>query len=331
MEQKSKNQPWLSVLIPTYNGETYLATALNSILIQNDSNIECIIVDDGSTDTTHSIINSYCDKLPIKFLRKKRIGNTMKNTNVALLEARGEYICILHQDDIWLENRLKVLKKLTQEYPQIGLFLHSALYINDKGKRIGKLTCPLSPYPQKNSPQTMLERLLIQNFIALPAPIFKRTLALEVSGMDENLWYTYDWDLWLKLAAHGETLYYREPLCGLRIHKHSQTSTRTLDVNDIKNQLLYVFNKHYSKLEMQKQKNKTILKAGLFSIEANVAAAKFFHTKKALSPMLFSQFIALGPSGIYRYFRDSRILERTISRREIKRIFLRSDNVENAL
>src|SRR5690349_19596597 len=121
MERKC--QPWLSVLMPTYNGRLYLPFALNSIVAQEDDDIECIAVDDGSTDETLSILNSFEDKLSIKNLARERQGNWVGNTNYALSLARGEYVCFLHQDDLWLKDRLYLMKQLAEQFPKVVLLL----------------------------------------------------------------------------------------------------------------------------------------------------------------------------------------------------------------
>ncbi|MGL5806383.1 MAG: glycosyltransferase family 2 protein, partial [Xenococcaceae cyanobacterium] len=91
-------QLWLSVLIPTYNGANYLASALDSIIAQKETafeGIEYIIVDDGSTDETLKIINSYQDKLPLKIIQRQRQGNWVANTNYALSVASADRVCFL--------------------------------------------------------------------------------------------------------------------------------------------------------------------------------------------------------------------------------------------
>ena len=86
-------QPWLSAIIPTYNGSKYLASALNSVVVQQDDEIECVVIDDGSTDDTLEIVKSYQDKLNIKLITKARAGNWVANTNYALSMASGK-ICL---------------------------------------------------------------------------------------------------------------------------------------------------------------------------------------------------------------------------------------------
>ena len=69
------------------------------------------------------------------------------------------------------------------------------------------------------------QALLVQNSIAMPAPIFDRQTYRNVGGLDESLWYTPDWDLWLKLAAAGPARYDPYPRTAFRIHGHSLTMT----------------------------------------------------------------------------------------------------------
>ena len=80
----------------------------------------------------------------------------------------------------------------------------------------------------------MVERLLVQNFIAIPAPLFRRDQALSVGGLDARLWYAADWDFWLKLAAMGPTVYSPRPLAGFRIHSQSQTITRAGQMDEVR-------------------------------------------------------------------------------------------------
>ncbi len=307
-------QPWLSVLIPTYNGEDYLPSALDSIVAQGDTNIECIIVDDCSTDSTLSILKSYTDKLPIKILELSRKGNWVANTNHALSVASGEYVCFLHQDDLWRRGRLKIMKGLIEQYPKINLFLHPICFVDTKENRLGLWRCPLPSYPLIVDATTMIERLLVQNFISIPAPIFKREIALKVDGLDEDLWYTADWDFWLKVASHGETIYYPEPLAAFRIHGDSQTILRSTRIQDFHKQLEIVLEKHLALWKPSKHFKKSTLEAARFSIEVNTTLAGMIHGEKTNLFKLIYSFLTLGPLGWHQYLRDSRIWERVSAR-----------------
>ncbi len=238
------NKPWLSVLMPVYNGEKFIQAALDSVLAQGDRDIECIVVDDGSTDATVSLVNSYKEKIPIKFFQKEHAGNWAANTNYALSAATGDYACILHQDDLWLEGRSRVIKGLIEKHPETNLFLNPSWFIDEKGKRLGLWRCPLPAYPAVINAELMIERLLIQNFVSIVAPVFKREPALKAGGLDEKLWLTPDWDFWLKLAASGKIMYYPDPLSAFRVHRISQTIISSKDIIDYSGQLKIVLERH---------------------------------------------------------------------------------------
>lgn len=306
--------PWLSVLIPTYNGETYLPYTLDSILKQRDSSIECIIVDDGSTDATLSIIEAYKAKLPIKLFRMERKGNWVANTNHALSVATGEFACFLHQDDIWLDHRLSVMKKVINQSPGAGIYIHASNFIDHMGRYLGVWRCPLRPVPERIAPTAMIGKLLIQNFIPILAPIFRRDLALDVGGMEETLWYTADWDFWLKISSCSETIYCPVPLSGYRVQSTSQTFVRSSYTEDFKDQLEKAFQNNLSRWDVSDATKNKVSKIAYFSIEVNTALAGIYHGEEInLTSLLFS-FILLGPMGWYRYLQNSRIWERASAR-----------------
>lgn len=307
-------QLWLSVLIPTYNGEDYLPSTLDSIILQDDPNIECIIVDDQSTDSTPSLIRAYTDKLPIKTAPRSNRGNWPANTNQALSVARGEYICILHQDDIWLKDRLQILKNLSEKYPDINLFLHPSWFIDAKGKRLGLWRCPLPNYPFLVDAGLMMERLLVQNFISMPGHMIKREIALKVGGLDEELLYPSDWDFWLKISSFGKIMYYPKPLSEYRLHQVSQTVVRSKRSQDFQKQLDLVLERHLNCWNTNNRVKKSTQKVARFSIEINTALAGMLHKNKVNFFKILCSFLALGPLGWHRYLRDSRIWERLSAR-----------------
>ncbi len=307
-------KPWLSVISPIYNGEKYLSQALDSILIQKDDDIECIVVNGESTDATMSILNSYQDKLPLKIFQKERKDNWVVKTNYALSLAAGDYVCFLHHDDYWLKDRLKIMKGLSGQFPDATLFLHPSYFIDVHGNNVGTWKCPLPFYPKIINSNLMLERLLVQNFISILGPVFKREAALKVGGLDESLWYTADWDFWLKIASCGDALYYPKPLSGFRIHPGSQTIVGSSHTQNFQEQLESVANKHLSHWEAPDPIKKEVGKIIFFSNRVNSTLASTLHGEKYDFWGLLSSFLLLGPLGWHRYLRDSRIWERTVAR-----------------
>ena len=307
-------KPWLSVISPIFNGEAYLSSALDSIVLQGDNNIECIAVDGESTDSTLSILKSYQDKLPMRILQRERSTNWVIKTNYALSLARGEYICFLHHDDLWFSDRLKIMKQLTEQFPEAVLLLHPSIFLDNKGNNLGTWNCPLPALPDIIKPDLMIERLLVQNFISILGPVFKREAALKVNGLDESLWYTADWDFWLKIAGCGDSLYFPKPLSGFRVHPSSQTIVRSSGSRDFREQLEIVATKHFAQWQGSEYLKQRLRKVVDFSMEVNIALAGSAHGQKTNLLALLVDFILLGPSGWDRYIRDSRIWERVAAR-----------------
>lgn len=117
MKHKS---PFVSVVMPVYNREKYVAQAIQSILVQSFSNFEFIIVDDGSTDSTLEILKSFNDKR-IKLIRKNKNSGNYSARNKGMQLATGKYICVMDSDDIALPNRIKVQYDFMEANKQFGL------------------------------------------------------------------------------------------------------------------------------------------------------------------------------------------------------------------
>lgn len=306
-------QPWLSVIIPTYNGSKYLAAALDSVVVQQDSKIECVVIDDGSTDDTLTIVEDFQNRLNIKLITKARAGNWVVNTNHALSLASGEYACFLHQDDLWLEGRLEQVKRAIAAYPQASMYLHDSVFIDESGKPLGLWRCPLKSKRRIISAEEMVEKLLVQNFVAIPAPVFKRSAALDLGGLSDELWYTADWDFWLKLATLGDACYIPKSLAAFRVHGDSQTIRRSSSIAEFRQQMRSVVDKH-----LTERANKEVGKVAFFSTEVNTTLAAIVHGESPNLLKLALDFILLTPTGWWRYWQDSRIQERISARLKAK-------------
>ena len=112
----SKTQ--LSVIIPVYNGERYLAEAIDSVLAQNHRSIEVIIVDDGSTDGTALIAKNYGSY--ISYCKQPNLGTAAAKNRGADL-ACGEYLAFLDADDLWPEDRIRVQLKAFDAHPDVDI------------------------------------------------------------------------------------------------------------------------------------------------------------------------------------------------------------------
>jgi len=306
------SHPWLSVIVPTYNGAPYLGATLASIERQAGDGVEVIAVDDGSADATPAILAEYARRLPLRVFLRPRVGNWVASTNYGLSVARGDYACFLHQDDVWLPDRLRVLRRLVDDEPGVALFLHPARYIDHGGQQVGLWRCPLQA--GKLRPDVVVERLLVQNFIAVPAPLFARAAALRAGGLDEGLWYTADWDFWLRLAAAGPAVYYPRPLAAFRIHALSQTARGVSRADEMRRQIEQVLDKHLGPWEARCPGRAEVGRVARISAAVNHALACSAHGRRPDWLALARRFFALGPAGWWRFLRDSRIVERVPAR-----------------
>src|SRR5437867_2556724 len=109
--------PCVSVVIPVYNGERYLADAIQSVLDQTYENFEVIVVDDGSTDESAAVAKRFGEA--IRYVHQAN-GGVSKARNTGIAEARGVYLAFLDQDDLWLPDKLSVQVAYLDSHPEVG-------------------------------------------------------------------------------------------------------------------------------------------------------------------------------------------------------------------
>jgi glycosyltransferase involved in cell wall biosynthesis len=269
-------------------------------------------VDDGSTDTTLTILADYARRLPLTVLTR-RVGNWAANTNLGLEQAQGEWACFLHQDDLWRPGRLAAVRRALAAGPTPALLLHAADFIEPAGRPVGRWRCPLPPGAGGSAPAQTAARLLVQNFVPLPAALFRRADALRVGGLDPELWFTADWDFWLKLAAVGPTRYLPAALAAFRLHPASQTVTRSDRSAAFRRQYETVREKHLSRWRDHLAYPERVAAAARLAVEVNVALAARHHGE----PVDWRRLLmaaGVGP-GTWGYFvRNSRVVERVLAR-----------------
>ncbi len=144
MPNSIKKTPLVSVIMPVYNGEVFLAEAIKSILAQTYKNIELIIVDDASKDQTWSIVQHFRRKYPKKIFctRMRKNGGPTAATNNGFLKSKGEFIAVMDSDDISHQKRLAKQVAFLQKNPDVIVVGTQAKVINREGKVIGKKNFP---------------------------------------------------------------------------------------------------------------------------------------------------------------------------------------------
>jgi glycosyltransferase involved in cell wall biosynthesis len=120
----------VSVVIPTYNRENYICSAINSVLQQSMADIEIIVVDDGSTDNTKKKIEKYFDK--IKYIYTQN-GGPAHARNIGMEQAQGDYIAWLDSDDLYYPFKIELQTKILDEFQDIGLVYRDFSAFSEEG------------------------------------------------------------------------------------------------------------------------------------------------------------------------------------------------------
>jgi glycosyltransferase involved in cell wall biosynthesis len=308
------DQPWLSVIMPTFNGAAFVSDALQSVARQHDGTIEVVAVDDGSTDATRAILSDYSRRLPVTVIERRHSGNWVESTALGMSAARGEYLCWLHQDDLWRPQRLAALRRLTSAFPDAAFIVHPSWYIDASGRRIGYWHCPLPRVRRPLGKLEVLERLLVQCFVATPATLFRADAATEVGAPDARLTYSADWDYWLRLAELGRTVYHPTPLACFRIHAASQTIASIGEADERRAQESSVLERHLAEFESRHAEGRRVADVARFSVNLNHALACAVAGRNLAWRSLSADFARLGVFGWQRLLRDSRVIERCLSR-----------------
>jgi hypothetical protein len=303
--------------MPVYNGENFISAALESVRAEGTDGLEVVVVDDGSTDRTLEVVRCFARHIPLRLIKPGRMGNWVAASNLGLREAKGEWVCFLHQDDLWLPGRYARLGRETG-IVQGALIVHDAMFVDPDGRRLGPWTCPLSQAVVPSD--EFLEHLLVQNFIAMPSPLFRRTAALDTGGMDEALWFTADWDLWLRLGALGPVSFVAETLSAFRIHPGSQTVSRARLQGECEQQLTTVLQRHLARWRVIGRRRARVERVAMASVAVNSALSSMARGETYRRGALFLQLLRLGPLGWRRYLRDSRIFQRIGSRLKVMRV-----------
>lgn len=309
--QSRPDDIWLSVAMPVHCGERWLPATLASVANQDCAGIEFIMIDSGPQSKCASIAASFSDRLNLSYQYRSDVKPWTTKTNLAVQQARGTHIVMLHQDDLWRDDRVADMRRAIAADRDAALLLNPSQIIDQNGRELGVWRCPLrAGRPVDGS--RLVERLLVQNFVAIPAPIVRREAWLAAGGLDDALWYTADWDLYLKLAGQGSTVYREEVTTAFRIHEGSLTVRGSADATDFANQMRCVIERHIERAPARKRN--AIRRCALASTAVNCALAQAMSGNIKLLSRAFLQLLCLGPVGLTRYLRDSRIVERALPR-----------------
>ena len=301
--------------MPVHSGAEWLAETLASVAREPNDGIELVILDSSPDDSCARIVAQFQERLSIRYRRTPDILAWPAKTNVAASEAMGTYVAMLHQDDLWLPGRVAAIRRALSAWPDAVLFLNPSQIVDGNSRVMGLWRCPLATNVELDT-AAVAERLIVQNFVAIPSPVVRRQTWLDVGGMDVALWYTADWDLYLKVAGRGGTVYLPEITTAFRIHQGSLTLRGSQDGAAFREQMEIVIDRHASMVRAEVRTR--TLRTARASAAINVALAAATHGQRVGIAKAAWALLTLGPTEIGRYVRDSRLHERVLPRLRAK-------------
>lgn len=195
--------PKVTILMSVYNGEKYLGEAIDGILNQTFKDFEFLIINDGSTDSTAEILQSYQDPR-IKIINNEKNMGLTKSLNKGLKIAKGEYIARQDGDDVSLPTRLEEQISFLDKNKEVGL-LGTAWYIIDENSQEIRISKPT-------------DGKYVVHFMCHGTALIRKDCLKKVGLYREVFEYAQDYDLWLRIADEFEVRNIRKPLYKRRVH-----------------------------------------------------------------------------------------------------------------
>lgn len=194
--------PIVSVVVPTYNRAEWLGNTLRSVLKQTFIDFELIVVDDGSTDDTEDVVQSFPR---VQYVRLQENRGVSGARNTGLSRAVGRYICFLDSDDLWCERKLEV---------QVGWMESNAdclvCYTDEIWIRRGVRVNPMNKHRKYSG--DIFRHCLPLCIVSPSSAMLRASLFDEVGAFDESLPACEDYDLWLRIAVKYPFHFIEEPL-----------------------------------------------------------------------------------------------------------------------
>ena len=218
--------PAISVCIPTYNGAKYIAQTIESVLNQTFTDFEIIVSDDGSSDNTLEIVDSFNDPRIVRIDRLSKVG-AEANWNNAVANASASLVKLVCQDDILypqcLEVEVQTMSK--SENQDVSFCFHLRDFVTPNSRKLSARRVGYSNL-QKYSKTEILTKVVRSggNPIGEPMAVTMRKLSLNSAGKFRGD-YVIDLDMWSKLSDQGSALFIEQHLSAFRISKTSWTSS----------------------------------------------------------------------------------------------------------
>lgn len=210
--QSDEELPSISIITPSYQQGIFIEETIRSIVNQNYTNLEHIIIDGGSSDQSVEIIRKYEDSL--SYWVSERDDGQTDAINKGFRIANSEIITWINSDDILTPGALNAIGSFFRDNPTIQVVYGDGIAIDKEGKKLFV----------RRSKVFDLEWFIRTDFVIQPSGFFRHSFLKQMNYLDENLHYAMDTDIFLRMALHSTPQYIPLVLSGYRIHQEAKTS-----------------------------------------------------------------------------------------------------------
>jgi glycosyltransferase involved in cell wall biosynthesis len=206
--------PDISVIIPAYNQAHYLLEAIESLIQQTYPDFEAVIVNDGSTDETESVLAGIQDRR-FRIITQPNAGlSAARNTGIK--HSSAPFVSLLDADDFFLPEKLALLGLYLKDHPEIGMVSGGTLFVDQNSQTFREVV--------KSPAEIQLPGLLMGNPFNPSSVMMRRYWFERVGFFDEKLRACEDWDLWLRMASAGcQFGWVEQPVAAYRFHRGQMT------------------------------------------------------------------------------------------------------------
>lgn len=271
----------VSAIIPAYNRADFLPRSIESVLNQSLSDLELIVVDDGSTDNTKAVVEEFARKdNRVKYFWQPNFGGPAGPRNTGIKHASGKYVAFLDSDDEWLATKLEEQVRLF-ENSQANTGLVACDYLLEAG------STPVAYKLPQFERSGIFEELLKHDFIGTATVVMiKKEVLEDVGGFDESLECGEDTDLWLRIAEKYGFAHVTNLLA--LYHVHGNNTLLRFNAIDLAKSTESILNKHIS----TREKHRKGYGARLRQVAANYCTAGEFSKGRSY----YVQAIKLDPA-----------------------------------
>ncbi len=217
----------ISVIIPVYNGEKFIARAIDSVLKQTLPADEIIVINDGSKDGTEKVLEQFKDKIIYKTIPNGGVSNAR---NVGIELSRGDWIAFLDADDVWYPHKLERQLACLQQHPSVGFSCCNYTVYNSAFEKVVNhfLVLKDNSYVKFDCPVINPLPLLIQeNFVGTCSNVIVQRDVLQKAGRFNTTYHqAEDYDLWLRCAFQTEFLFMEQVLLDKNSHETNLTNNQ---------------------------------------------------------------------------------------------------------